>query len=97
MDRRKALKNIGTGFGAIAVTPTVVSLFQRCQSAATYAPVYFSPSDFEKILQLMELIIPATDIPGAIELKLPEFTDSYIASCGMRTDKESLLKGGKYF
>ena len=80
MDRRKALKNIGTGFGAIAVTPTVVSLFQRCQSAATYAPVYFSPSDFEKILQLMELIIPATDIPGAIELKLPEFTDSYIAS-----------------
>ena len=47
MDRRKALKNIGTGFGAIAVTPTVVSLFQSCQSAATYAPAYFSSSDFE--------------------------------------------------
>ena len=96
MDRRKALKNIGTGFGAIAVTPTVVSLFQSCQSAATYAPAYFSSSDFEKISQLMELIIPATDIPGAIELKLPEFSDGYIAAV-MRTDKESLLKDGKHF
>ena len=28
----------------------------------------------------MELIIPSTDIPGAIELKLPEFTDRYIAA-----------------
>ena len=36
MDRRKALRNIGTGIGAIAVTPTIVSLFQSCQTAATY-------------------------------------------------------------
>ena len=34
MDRRKALRNIGTGIGAIAVTPTIVSLFQSCQTAA---------------------------------------------------------------
>jgi len=80
MDRRNALKNIGTGIGAIAVTSTVVSLFQRCQSASTYSTVYFNSSDFKKISQLMELIIPSTDIPGAIELKLPEFTDSYIAA-----------------
>lgn len=80
MDRRKALQNIGTGIGAISVTPSVVSLFQSCQSASNYSPVYFNTSDFEKISQLMELIIPSTDIPGAIELKLPEFTDSYIAA-----------------
>ena len=80
MDRRKALKNIGTGIGAIAVTPTVVSLLQSCQSASTYTNVYFNATDFDKISQLMELIIPSTDIPGAVELKLPEFTDSYIAA-----------------
>ena len=80
MDRRKALKNIGTGIGAIAVTPTVVSLLQSCQSAATHTTVFFNTGDFGKISQLMELIIPSTDIPGAIELKLPEFTDSYNAA-----------------
>ena len=80
MNRRKALKNIGSGVGAIAVTPSVVSLFQSCQSGSTYNSVYFNAGDFDKISQLMELIIPSTDIPGAIELKLPEFTDSYIAA-----------------
>ena len=97
MDRRKALKNIGTGFGAIAVTPTLVSLFQSCQSAATYAPAYFSSSDFEKISNLMELIIPATDIPGAIELKLPEFTDGYIAAVWDEDRQGKFAEGWKAF
>ena len=78
MDRRKALRSIGTGIGAIAVTPTVVSLFQSCQSVATYTPVFISENDFKIFSNLMEIIIPKTDIPGAIELKLPEFVDAYI-------------------
>ena len=78
MDRRKALRSIGTGIGAIAVTPSVVSLFQSCQSVATYTPVFISENDFKIVSNLMEMIIPKTDIPGAIELKLPEFVDAYI-------------------
>ena len=97
MDRRKALKNIGTGFGAIAVTPTVVSLFQSCQSAPSYAPAYFSSADFDKISQLMELIIPPTDIPGAIELKLPEFTDGYIAAVWDKERQVSFAEGWNAF
>lgn len=91
MDRRKVLKNIGTGIGAIAITPSVISLFQSCQYGETYTTVYFKTNDFEKISQLMELIIPSTDIPGSIELKLPEFTDSYIAAVwdSKRQDKFS--------
>ena len=73
MDRRKALRNIGSGIGAIAITPTVVSLFQSCQTAVTYTPVFIPAEDFGIVSNLMELIIPKTDIPGAIELKLPEF------------------------
>ena len=30
------------------------------------------------VSQLMDLIIPDSDIPGAIELKLPEFLDGFI-------------------
>jgi len=78
MDRRKALRNIGTGIGAITVTPAVVSLFQSCQTTATYTPLFISEDDFKVVSNLMEMIIPKTDIPGAIELKLPEFVDAYI-------------------
>ena len=78
MDRRKALKNIGNGIGAIAVTPAIVSLFQSCQTSVTYNPLFIPKDDFKIVSNLMEMIIPKTDIPGAIELKLPEFVDAYI-------------------
>jgi hypothetical protein len=78
MDRRKALKNIGTGIGTIALTPAVVSLFHSCQTDVSYSSVFFTENDFKIVSTLMELIIPKTDIPGAIELKLPEFVDAYI-------------------
>ena len=42
MDRRKALKNIGMGFGAITITPTVVGLMQSCQTASQTMPVFYS-------------------------------------------------------
>ena len=57
MNRRKALKNIGSGVGAIVVTPSVVNLFQSCQSGSAYKTVYFNSEDFDKISQLMELIL----------------------------------------
>ena len=38
----KALKNIGTGIGTIAITPSLVSLIQSCQNDATQKLVTFS-------------------------------------------------------
>lgn len=97
MDRRKALRNIGTGIGAIAVTPSVVSLFQSCQTAATYTPAFIPAEDFDIVSNLMELIIPKTEIPGAIELKLPEFTDAYIAAVWDENQKASFTEGWSEF
>jgi hypothetical protein len=79
MDRRKALKTIGYGAGAITVTPAVVGLFHSCQNnSSNFVPEYFNKNQFAIVSQLMELILPETEIPGAINLKLPEFLDGYI-------------------
>ena len=79
MDRRKALRTIGFGTTAISVTPAVVGMLQSCQSqTSTYTPIHFSKDQFAVLSQLMDLIIPQTDIPGAVELKLPEFLDGFI-------------------
>jgi hypothetical protein len=79
MDRRKALKNIGIGFGAITVTPALVSLMQSCQTNPSgWMPAQFSKDQFQVVSQLMDLIIPTTDIPGAIDLQLPQFLDGYV-------------------
>ena len=58
MDRRKALGNIGKGIGTIIVTPSIVSIFQRCQSSKTFNPTFFKSEDFNLISRLMEIIIP---------------------------------------
>ena len=40
MDRRKAIKNIGTGIGAITLTPSIATIFQSCQSSTGYIRFY---------------------------------------------------------
>ena len=97
MDRRKALGNIGQGIGTIIVTPSIVSIFQRCQSSKTFNPTFFIAEDFNLISRLMEIIIPKTDIPGAIELKLPEFVDNYIDAVWDKKSKENINKSLKLF
>lgn len=97
MDRRKALKNIGNGIGAIAVTPAVVSLFQSCQTSATYNPLFIPKDDFKIISNLMEMIIPKTDIPGAVELKLPEFVDAYIDAVWGEKEKTDFTETWEVF
>ena len=93
MDRRKAIKNIGTGIGAITLTPSIAAIFQSCQKSKGYTPVFISKKDFNSISQIMELIIPTTDTPGAIELKLPEFLDAYVDAVWSQDLKDNFSKG----
>ena len=78
MDRRNALKNIGKGLGTITITPSILNLFQSCQYSTTLNSVFFNKEQFLVVSKLMEIIIPETETPGAISLKLPEFIDAYI-------------------
>ena len=45
----------------------------------------------------MEIIIPKTDIPGALELNLPEFVDNYIDAVWDKKSKENLNKNLQMF
>tara|TARA_B100000945_G_C20208034_1_gene514725 strand:+ start:172 stop:786 length:615 start_codon:yes stop_codon:yes gene_type:complete len=93
MNRRKALKNIGTGIGTIVITPSLVSLIQSCQNDATQKLVTFSNTQFKFISKLMDIIIPKTSTPGAIELKLDRFVDLYINEVWEQDVKLTFLKG----
>ena len=94
MDRRKALKTIGYGAGAISVTPAVVGLFHSCQNnSSNFVTEYFNKKQFAIVSQLMELILPETEIPGAINLKLPEFLDGYIYTIYSEESQKKISKG----
>ena len=98
MDRRKVLKKIGCGSAAIVVSPQIINILHSCKSNVNkYSPFFFTGDQYQFVSKIMELIIPKTDIPGAIELKLPEFLDNYIVVVMNQIEKETLLRGTEHF
>ena len=93
MDRRKVLKKIGYGSAAIVVSPQIINMLHSCKSNLNkHSPFFFTNDQYQFVSKIMELIIPKTDIPGAIELKLPEFLDNYIVVVMNQNDKETILR-----
>ena len=93
MDRRRVLKKIGYGSAAMVVSPQIINMLHSCKSNLNkYLPIFFANNQFQFVSKIMDLIIPKTDIPGAIELKLPEFLDNYIVVVMNQNDKETILR-----
>lgn len=80
MNRREVLRNMGLGMGFLIVGPSTFSLLQSCQNAPTYdwKPTFLSASNGFALKYVLDLIIPKTETPGAIELNIPKFIDSYM-------------------
>src|SRR5215472_4285795 len=45
-----------------------------------YAPKFFSADEFATLSVISELIIPATDTPGAIGARVPEYIDGVVSA-----------------
>lgn len=94
MDRRAALKNISLSFGYTIATPTLLGILQSCTSdVATWTPVFFSKTEGHMITQLADIILPATDIAGALDVNVPEFMDKMYDEI-VGDDAKSTMKEG---
>jgi len=94
MDRRTALKNITLTFGYAVATPTVLGVLQSCRSnVETWIPMFFTPSQGYMITQLADIILPGTDIPGALDVFVPEFMDKMLNDIAPE-DKRNIIKEG---
>lgn len=79
MKRRDVLKNIGFTAGFFVVTPSIISLLQSCTSdVKTWTPEFLSPEQGIVLANLVDIILPKTDIPSATEMNVPQFIDKYI-------------------
>ena len=79
MKRREALKNLGFATGFIVATPSIISLLQSCTSeASTWTPEFLSVEEGIVLTNLVDIILPKTEIPSATELNVPQFIDKYI-------------------
>lgn len=80
MNRREVLKNLGLGAGMLIVGPSTLGLLQSCKNEPEYdwQPVFLSASHGFALKEILEVIIPKTDTPGANDLNIAQFIDEYM-------------------
>jgi glucoside 3-dehydrogenase (cytochrome c) hitch-hiker subunit len=100
IDRRKALKQLAVGGAVIATINPGDALGGTHQhvhapappaaAAAAWKPLFFNAHQNETVIILSELIIPATDTPGAKAAKVNEFIDLMLSEQDAAAKKEFL-------
>jgi hypothetical protein len=89
MERRDAIQRMALAMGYTLTAPALASLVSSCD----YDPkVYWSPTVLTKhqaasLEAVCEAILPATDTPGAKDLGVPRFLDSFISMVMSDEDK----------
>lgn len=98
MNRRNALKNITLGMGAVVATPAIMSILSSCtEEAATWKPLFLSNEEQNIVTHLADIILPATDIPGALDVNVPQFIDKMFNDIESDDNKEAFQKGAAVF
>jgi len=81
MDRRSALKKAGVLAGSAVAIPSFFSLLQSCKSENRlgWQPLFFTENEAKTIAAILDMILPRTDTPGALDVKSDIFIDKVIA------------------
>ena len=95
MDRREALKRVGLIMGGTVALPIASGVMSGCQAPAAggYALQTMSAAQNDLVATMSELIIPATDTPGAKAAKVNEFIDLMLTDWFDLDDRDSFLAG----
>lgn len=96
MKRRDVLKGIGLSLGYVVATPFILSLIQSCKNVnvATWTPAFFSKNQMTVVNNLVDLILPKTaDLPGALDVKVPQFIDAYVSEVSKPEDQKEFKQG----
>ena len=79
MNRRDLLKKGVYGLAGVSLSSTLISTLQSCTSIEKYSPIYFSKTEFSLLSKIVDFLIPKTETPGALKMKVPQFIDIIIS------------------
>ena len=97
MDRREAVRLLGA-FAAVPFLPGSAkdaSIAERVHEALQGSPSFrtFDPGQQELVARLVDAIIPRTDTPGALDVRVPEFIDHVVTDWASEPERRILLDG----
>ena len=94
--RREAIRRMSVVLGGALSGPTLAGLLSGCEVPADvtgYEPRALSPEQFRTVDQIAEMIIPATDTPGASVAGVPAFIDSMLVDFYPERERSWFLEG----
>lgn len=81
MNRRNALRHTGLLTGGTVLAPSLMALLQSCQaeSRIDWQPQFLTEEEAQFISAFADTLIPTTDTPGALDMKVDLFLDKVFA------------------
>ena len=89
MNRRDLLKKGVYGLAGVTLSSALISSLQSCTSIEKYSPLYFSKTEFSLLSNIVDFLIPKTETPGALEMKVPQFIDIIISETYNKESKNN--------
>lgn len=98
MDRRSALKNLTLSLGYAVAAPTLFNMLSSCTAnAATWTPVFFSKEQKQLVTHLVDIILPSSNIPGALDVNVPQFIDKMYNDIERESNQTRFQNGANIF
>lgn len=89
MNRRDLLKKGVYGLAGVTLSSALISSLQSCTSIEKYSPLYFSKTEFSLLSNIVDFLIPKTETPGGLEMKVPQFIDIIISETYNKESKNN--------
>lgn len=98
MNRRKALKNLSLSLGYVVAAPAIMNILSSCTSKVeTWKPSFLSTEQKNLVTHLVDIILPPTNIPGALDVNVPQFIDKMLNHVERESSQEIFQKGANAF
>jgi hypothetical protein len=93
MHRRELFRLLSAAAVAPVLTPDFLTLLRRAQPSTDYKIRTLSSHQNDTVIAMIDLIIPATDTPGAKGARVNEFMDVILTDWAIPQERAEFLKG----
>jgi hypothetical protein len=95
MQRREVLKLLAGGAVTTALSPSLMAHFREAQAqvGTAYKLRTLSPQQNAQVMAMIDLIIPATDTPGAKGARVNEFIDVILTEWANDSERQAFSSG----
>lgn len=95
ISRREALRRVGVLLGGAVSAPTVAGVLSGCErdNSADWTPTALSAEQNEMVDTISDIILPATDTPGASAANVNRFIDAMVGESYLPENRDQFLSG----